>query len=579
MADSPVRQGPAKKPPTKNEERYALALEGAGDGLWDWDLEQDKLYLSPRWKKLLGYKEDEVDDSPFEWRNRIHPDDLHRVRADIDAHLKGTTPRFQNEHRMLHKDGNHRWVLTRGVAVRDSEGRPQRMVGTMTDITQRKLVEEQILHDALHDALTGLPNRALFLDRLGIAIAHAKRRKDHIYSVLFVDLDQFKTINDSLGHVIGDKVLVAIARRMGSALRPGDTVARLGGDEFAVLVDGLADQDAASLVADRLITELSSPFEVDGHDILVSASIGITSSHPTYESPEDVLRDADRALYRAKSVGTARREIFEGDAASRLGVSVQLENDLRLAIEHDELRLHYQPIVTLDSGSIVGFEALLRWSHPQRGLMYPVEFVPLADQSGLIVPIGRWVLKEACRQMASWQTQFPERRPLSVGVNLSGRQFLQFDLVEQIEASLAATKLEAGSLRLEIPETILMENSEAAIEKLCQLRDLKVELNIDDFGTGYSSLSLLHRLPTDSLKIDRSFVGQIGVHDRSAQIVATIVTLARNLGMTVAAEGLETAHQVQAVRGLECEYGQGYFFSKPVDGDSAESLLSSPPSW
>jgi diguanylate cyclase (GGDEF)-like protein/PAS domain S-box-containing protein len=564
----------------ESEERYALAVQGANDGIWDWDLRTQRIHFSPRWKSMLGYADEEVGDAPSEWFGRVHPDDLMVLKAEITAHRGGGTPHFKSEHRMLHKDGTYRWVLSRGIAVRLPTGKVYRMAGSQSDITARKLAEKRLVHDAFHDALTGLPNRALFLDRLGMVVAHARRRGEHPYSVLFLDLDRFKNVNDSLGHHAGDELLVEVARRLESLLRPGDTVARLGGDEFAVLLDDVNDGTQATRVAQRINRELAKPFNLRGHEVFVTMSLGIAmGASCDYERPEDVLRDADTAMYRAKAAGKDRHAVFDRDMHDRAVATLQLENDLRRAIEREEFAIHYQPIVSLASGELDAFEALLRWHHPLRGMLHPEDFISIAEDTGLIVPIGWWVLRETCRQLAEWQALYPPGRAVPVSVNISGRQFMQADLIKRVKRILRETQVQAGSLHLEMTESTIMDHGEAALVKLSQLRDLGVKLYIDDFGTGYSSLSYLHRLPMDALKIDRSFVNYTGDSEGRSEIVHTIVTLARTLGMGVAAEGIETAEQLSRLRGLSCQYGQGYFFSKAIDGADASGLLAANTHW
>jgi diguanylate cyclase (GGDEF)-like protein/PAS domain S-box-containing protein len=564
----------------ESEERYALAVQGAHDGLWDWNLKTGRIYFSPRWKSMLGYREAEIGDNPQDWFDRVHPDDLMMLKAEISAHRAGGTPHFKSEHRMLHQDGSYRWVLSRGIAVRRDGGEAYRMAGSQSDITARKQAEKRLLHDAFHDALTGLPNRALFLDRLGLVIAHARRRGGHPYAVLFLDLDRFKNVNDSLGHNVGDELLVAVARRLESLLRPGDTVARLGGDEFAILLDDVTDGTQATRVAQRINRELAKPFSLRGHEAFVTTSLGIAlGAKADYERPEDVLRDADTAMYRAKAAGKDRHALFDRNMHDRAVALLQLENDLRRAIEREEFEVRYQPIVSLASGEIDAFEALLRWHHPTRGLLKPEAFISLAEDTGLIVPIGWWVLREACRQLAAWQSLHPDGRTVAVSVNLSGKQFMQADLVKRVRRLLRESQVPPGSLHLEMTESTVMDQGDAALAKLSQLRALGIKLYIDDFGTGYSSLSYLHRLPVDALKIDRSFISYAGDGNGRSEIVHTIVTLARTLGMGVAAEGLETAEQVSLLRELACEHGQGYFFSRPVDRAEAGGLIADNVRW
>jgi diguanylate cyclase (GGDEF)-like protein len=441
------------------------------------------------------------------------------------------------------------------------------------EVSERKQIEEQLRHNAFHDGLTDLANRALFMDHLQLALARAKRHEDYQFAVLFLDLDRFKVINDSLGHIVGDKLLVGIARRLETAMRPGDTVSRLGGDEFTVLLDDLRDTGEARTVAERLLRELAMPYNLGGHEVFITVSIGIAISATNYQRPEEMLRDADTAMYRAKQLGKARYEVFNQAMHTRAMDMLELERDLRWAVERQELFLQYQPIVSLSTGGLRGFEALVRWQHPQRGLIPPTKFIPIAEETGLIIPIGQWVLKEACRQMRRWQELSSTDELLTINVNLSGKQFMQPDLLEQIQGVLQEIGLDPRSLKLEITESVVMDNIETATRTLEQLRALGVELSIDDFGTGYSSLSYLQRFPVSTLKVDRSFISRITESAGTAEIVRTIMKLAQTLGMDVVAEGVETEQQRAQLRTLECEFGQGYYFARPMDREAAELFI------
>jgi diguanylate cyclase (GGDEF)-like protein len=451
--------------------------------------------------------------------------------------------------------------------------------GMIVDITDLDRAREQLVYETCHDKLTGLPNRTLFVDRLEQTIRNSRRRKDALFAVTLLDLDRFRAVNVGLGHRAGDRLIIEMARRLEACLRGGDTVARIGGDEFVILLQEIEDVTDTVRVAERIKEALAVPVNLHGQQVCISASMGIVLSDPGYDQPEDMLRDADIALHRAQSSGTAHHEVFDRAMHERAVARLQLENDLRLAVEREEFRVHYQPIVALVTGRIMGLEALVRWQHPKQGLVPPMEFIPLAEETGLIVPMGFWVLREACGQMRDGLSKFSTDPPLLLSVNLSARQFSQPDLVDQIQRILRESGVEAGSMMLEITESVVMEHAESAAAALTQLKTLGVQLSIDDFGTGYSSLSCLHSYPIDSLKIDRSFVGKMGMDTKNMEIVRTIVALAENLGMHVTAEGIETAEQLAQLRGLQCECGQGYLFSKPLEADAIEQLLSSKPKW
>lgn len=433
--------------------------------------------------------------------------------------------------------------------------------------------KEHFRHAAFHDALTGLPNRPMLIDRLKLAIERSKYKRDYLFAVLFIDVDRFKNINDSLGHNTGDRLLVAISERIGSCLRPTDTVARLGGDEFAILLDRLDSARNATEVAERIQSELLKPFSLNGHEVYATASIGIRLSVDAWEDAETMLRDADTAMYRAKDNGKACHEVFHSAMHTRAVALLKLETDLRRAIEREEFYVHYQPIISLATEVLVGFEALARWNHPERGMVPPDEFIPVAEDTGFIGEIGAIVLKQACAQMKQWH-KLTGQESLTISVNLSGKQLTQTDLIRDIQKTLDQTELNPTCLRLEITESVVMENAEIATNTLQQLRQLGVQLSIDDFGTGYSSLSYLHRFPVNNLKIDRSFIGRMAKGDENSEIVKTICTLANNLGMDVVAEGLETREQLELLRSLKCEYGQGYLFSRPVGAEDATAMVS-----
>lgn len=557
----------------ESEARFALAMRGANDGLWDWNLVTDEMYYSPRWKSMLGYAEDEIAHTSSEWFDRILPEDRERVNTALSSHLAGYTDHFECEHRMIHRDTSRRWVLSRGLAVFNRDGEATRIAGSLTDITTRKVA----------DPVTGLPNRLLFLDRLGRAIERHKRRSDGLFAVLLLDFDRFKTVNDSLGYAAGDLLLVTVANRLEESLRAEDLVvrygesqslARLGGDEFAILLEDLTRASDATRVANRLQDTMKQSFGIEGHEIYATVSIGIALSSTGYESPDDVVRDAEIAMHRAKAHGKACHEIFDSQMHVRAMTRLKVETDLHQAIEKQEFTLHYQPIVRLETGRIHGFEALIRWQKPDQGFVPPAQFIPIAEETGLIIPLGSWVLNAACHQMRLWQEQFPDHGPLLMSVNLSGKEFLQPNLVAQIDQALQRSGLPAECLKLEITESVIMDNASEATTMLEQLRALGAQISIDDFGTGYCSLSYLHTFPLDVLKVDRSFVSRMADAPNNAEIVRTIVVLAHNLGLEVIAEGVETEEDVERLTALGCEYAQGYFYSRPLTAELATEALA-----
>jgi diguanylate cyclase (GGDEF)-like protein/PAS domain S-box-containing protein len=557
----------------ESEERYALAMRGSNDGLWDWDLRSGQIYLSPRWKGIVGFGEDDFGDDPHEWFSRVHSDDVDKLRLDIEAHLTGTTSHFENEHRILHKNGEYRWVSTRGLAVWDANKQANRIAGSMTDISDRIYSEQQLRQYAFFDKLTGLPNRALFIDHLGLAIERAKRHPEYQYAVLFLDLDTFKDVNDSLGHMYGDELLTTVGKLLQNRMRATDTVARFGGDEFVILLDDIREKDNVTQISEWIQTTLSQPFYLSDHQVYISASIGIVLNDSGYQRPEEVLRDADIAMYHAKSNGKNRYEVFEPSMRTRVLDRLELASDLRHAVENEELRLHYQVIFSMVTGKITGLEALVRWQHPVRGLLYPGDFIPLAEETGHIIIIDRWVMREACRQLRQWQQEKDAFSSLSVSVNLSGRDLSQPDLTQYVESVLEETGLDSKSLCLEITETFIVENKEITVDVCNKLRELGVHIQIDDFGSGYSSLSYLSQFPINALKIDQSFIRNMEEGNNETNIIQAILMLARRMSVNVIAEGVETADQYKALKALGCEYGQGYYVSKPLINKETKSLV------
>ncbi len=561
----------------ESEERYYLAARGANDGLWDWNIKKEEVYYSPRWKAMLGNSDKDLTGTIDDWINRIHPDDRDSVLYALTSHINNKTPHFQSEHRVLHRDGTYRWMLVRGMAVRDANGIAYRMAGSQTDITARKNAEEQLVHDAFHDLLTGLPNRALFLDRLDRTIEYNRRYDNFCFAVLFLDLDRFKVINDSLGHAVGDQLLIEISKVLTTCMRSSDTVARFGGDEFVVLLNDIQDVQDAVKVVHHIQEVLSKPFRVGNNRVFTSASIGIVLSNESYLSKEEIMRDADIAMYQAKMLGKANYMIFNTEMRKQAINRLSMENDLHHALTLGEFTLHYQPIVTLKENMLAGFEALLRWQHPKKGYIPPEEFIPIAEETGLILDIGCWVLRQACNQIKNWQEQFPDYHDLFININISQKQFNQPEFVHKLRRVLKETVLVPSCVNLEITENVLMENAESMIEILNKIRELGVGLHVDDFGTGYSSLSYLQQFPIDTLKIDYSFINRIGTNGDRAEIVKTILVLARELGVDSIAEGIETENQMIQLRELDCHYGQGYFIGKPMHPDEVYELLQNQP--
>lgn len=479
--------------------------------------------------------------------------------------LAGETVEFQMEWRGRHFEAHLE-------PLRDATGVLSGTIGVALDVTARCQAEEQLRHAALHDPLTDLPNRGLFLERLQRLLERARRHPHRRFAVLLMDLDRFKTITDSLGHLVGDRLLVAIARRLEACLRPGEMLVRFGGDEFTLLIEDLGDARQATRLAERIHAALSAPLVVDGNEVVMSASIGIVLGGAGHDRPEALLRDADTAMYRAKALGRGRHQLFD-EAMHREAVDIlNLEMEMRRGLARGEFRLYYQPIVSIDTGQVRAVEALLRWQHPERGLLLPESFVPLAEENGLILPLGSWVLRESCRQLGAWDAEGPER-PLGLTVNLSPRQLSKGDFLDEVSRTVAESGLQSRRITLEITESVIMDDAVLAAGILKRVREREMEVSIDDFGKGHSSLSQLHRLPFDILKIDRSFVSAMGIREGNREIVRTIVELGHNLDMRVVAEGVETPEQLAVLRAMGCDDAQGYLFSPPVPATSVGPLL------
>ena len=553
-----------------SQERYALAAQAANDGLWDWNLRTDSLYYSPRWCWMSGLSESQVTASPAEWFERIHPDDLPAVQAAIQNHLNLYGRHFEIEYRMRHDNGTYRWMLSRGAALFDHDDTPYRLAGSQTDITARKHTEQRLIHDALHDSLTKLPNRTLFQRRLQQVFQRYNSGPLARFAVLFIDLDRFKTINDSLGHIAGDQLLCAIARRLENCLPPGTTIARLGGDEFAILLDTVSVPADALRIAKRILEAMDHPFQIQQHGIFTTACIGIALSNEQYREPDEILRDADTAMYRAKAMGPGQYQVFDSAMHTRAMTLWRLETDLRHAIERKEFSIHYQPIVSLKSGQLAGFEALVRWNHPERGLLYPVEFLAVADETGLLATIDRWMIFNGVLQLKEWQERYPSNAALFLSLNLSDRLIHQPGFLSFIEEVLRETRVDPRNLKLEITETIVTNDLSNLCVILEHLRKMNLQLCLDDFGTGYSSLNSLHAYPIDVLKIASSFVSAMAHESGGLEIVRTIITLAHDLHLQVIAEGVETSHQYDQLQTLGCEFGQGKFFTQSIGLDEIQ---------
>ena len=573
----------------ERDQLFQLISENAADMIALVDCDGRRLYNSPAYQKVLGYSPEELKaTSSIE---QIHPDDRPRVlKAAEKARLSGRGERM--EYRVRHKDGSWRTLESTASAIRNAKGQTDKLVIVNRDITERKRAEEMLAHNAFHDGLTNLPNRALFLDRLQHALTLSKRHSNYKFAVLLIDVDEFKIVNDSLGHSAGDELLIQMGQRLRDSVRRADmvsrprtsgvpdrpanddTLARLGGDEFAILLDDIRDPIEAVRVAERVQAELATPFVVNQQEIVISASIGIAASTSPHTQAEDLLRDADIAMYRAKRAGKARCEVSDPAMHASAVQWLSLETDLRKALDQGEFRVYYQPIVSLQTGKITGFEALTRWQRPE-GLLSPIEFIAVAEEIGLIVPMNRQLLREACQHLRTWQSEFPTIPPLTMSVNMTSREFAQPDLASEIRKSLEQTGIDPGCLQLEIIETIAMGDAEKSGHVLAHLKALGVRLSIDDFGTGYSSLSRLRRIPVDTLKIDRAFISNMESDPENREIVRAIIMLAHNLGLKVVAEGTETEEQINLLKQLNCEMAQGYFFSRPADDQAMLKLLAS----
>lgn len=566
------------RPPHRSSAEWLLLpARSAQEALWDWDLTEDRIRFSPRWREMLGRNAEEVIASTEEWLGRVHPADRAQVQVDVAAQTAGAGVRFASEHRVRHESGQWLTVQWTGMIVRDAHGRALRVAGSVRDTTAQRTVEEQARREAFYDAMTGLPNRALALDLLRRAITRTRRHGERRFATLVVDIDRFKAHNDALGHGAGDEVLRGFARRLGSAVRPGDVVARLGGDVFLLILDAVHEPEEAERVADRVHLLLKEPLHVLTHDVVVTASIGIAMHDPSSESAADYVRNAELAMQEAKTLGGARHTQYRAEMREGVRHRASLEHDLRTAIARGEMMVWYQPVFSTREGAatrLAGFEALLRWAHPTRGLLGPGEFIPLAEETGMIVPLGTWALGEACRHMmelapngvsAPW-----------VSVNLAAKQLMEGSLVEIVERALETSGLEPRRLRLEVTENVILSDEDRARSTLQALRSRGIGILMDDFGTGHASLSYLHRLPIGSIKIDRYFVGRMDVSTECLEIVRSVVTLAKSLSMDVVAEGVEQEAQLTQLRAMGCEHVQGFLLSHPLRPEETLPLFAPP---
>ncbi len=569
----------------ESEERYRLLAENTNDLVCLHEPDGRYIYVSPSCEMLLGYDYKELlGKDPYDF---FHPDDIDSVR---DSHLRVLEQRpIPVTYRIRHKSGDYIWFETLSKPIKGEDNQVIKLQTTSRNVTERIKAQQQLRYDALHDGLTGLPNRSLLTERLELAINRSRRLDTYHYAILFLDLDRFKVINDSLGHLAGDQLLIVVAQKLKSHLRDIDLVARLGGDEFVILLEDVKGVEKAIQVTERILADLQNPLHINDSEVVVSTSVGIVLGTRHYHQATDLIRDADIAMYRAKAASKGSYKVFNVEMHTQAVNRLTLETDIRKALEREEFFIYYQPIVELTNNGIrspdslgsvmletnrlIGFEALLRWQHPTRGLVNPEEFIPMAEETGLIVPIDYWMLRTACQQLAVWKNQFPHRLPLKMSINLSAQDLRQSNLLAEIDRVLATTELAGADLTLEITESMLIENISKTIGLLKQFKEREIQISIDDFGTGYSSLNYLHRLPANNLKIDRSFVGQMAHGNRNYQVVSTIIALSNQLGLAVVAEGIETSQQLQWLKDLGCEFGQGYFFSKPLQKEMVELIL------
>lgn len=556
----------------KSEENLESILNSLEEVVWSVEVATNNLlFLNPAAQKVYGRSVKELLKNPDLRLESIHPQDRDRVELYLASSLNHSS---EIEYRVIQPNGKIRWVWERSRLICDEHGKVNRRDGIICDITERKKAEQELSYEAKHDSLTGLPNRSAFIERVQKTIKYCHKNPQHTFAVLFIDLDRFKIINDSLGHLVGDELLISVARVLTNASGNNNFVARLGGDEFTILLTKIRSVNDGNIIAEKIQNQLKTPFNLQGHTVFTSASIGIVVGDRKYKDSSEILRDADIAMYRAKSGGKARHEIFDLEMYAETKELLEIENDLHRAIQQKEFILYYQPIISLESNKLYGFEALLRWKHPEKGLIYPDRFIHIAEETGLIKPIGSWVMEEACRQLKTWQDKYPHTANLKISVNVASQQIKDPKFLTILDKVLSQTKIPKNALHLEITESTLMDYKPETIDLFNQIRNRNVDLNIDDFGTGYSSLQYLNRFPISTLKIDRSFTQGMLSEKENFEIVKTIITLARTFKTNVIAEGIETLKQLQVLKKLNCKLGQGYLFSKPIDSQSAELLIN-----
>ncbi|MCT4607299.1 MAG: EAL domain-containing protein [Marinisporobacter sp.] len=553
----------------ESEERFRLAMEGASDGIWDWDIINNKL-LFTRMKDLLGFEEDEIGNSIEAWKSLIYPEDLQRTNEELEKHLKDQVPYYENQYRMRTKDGSYKWILSRGKAIFNKNKKPIRMAGSHEDITHYKIAEENIYRLAYYDSLTGLPNRTFFEEKLAEALNEGKKN-DYKVAVLYMDLDNFKNVNDTLGHMYGDELLKDVAKLLKKVLPPLGVITRLGGDEFGIWLPKIVYKEDIICVVESIIASFQKPWILGDREFYITATIGISVYPEQGKDIHEMIKNADTAMYSAKENGKNNYKFYTPEMNKQLLEKLEMKNNLRYAMKRNEFLLYYQPQIDMNTKKVIGLEALLRWNHPIRGFISPYEFIPIAEESDLIIPIGEWVLKSACEQNRKWiDLGYP---PLKIAVNLSARQFQQQDLVLTIRDILDKTKINPELLELEITESLAMKDLNFTIEILKKLKKLGLRISLDDFGTGYSSLNYLKVLPIDTLKIDKTFVDDIAESKREKSIAKAVIDLAHSMNLMVTAEGVETEDQFFILKKLQCDKAQGYFFSKPLPKEKLEKLL------